>query len=167
MQESARQPEAQSRRRRIYRPKFRWLLILIGILSVVSVGFNLALSIADYTVFNAVSILLPLLTAVFMFLLAQTLRTETSSESLAYHNMGFYTIRASWADVDRVSSISMRLMGEIECIVLSRSTVRGWTGLAWALPKPDRSLTIPLGRSWSNEEDLRDDIHCHAPQAAH
>ena len=68
-------------------------------------------------------------------LLGRVLRVGTSHKGLAYHNTGFYTVRAGWENVDRVTSIPLRGMGRVECILLHRSTVRGWPGPAWAVPR--------------------------------
>ena len=161
------QAGARLRARRIYRHKLRWLFIFMGALCFVGAMFNLVLGLANAEILYVIVGLLQLPLVGFMFLLARVLRIETSSEGLVYHNMGFYTVRAVWADVERVRGVPLRMMGEVECVVLSRSTVSGWTGLAWALPKRECILTIPLGEEWSSVADLRGDIRHHAPHAIH
>ena len=156
------------RGRRVYRHRFRWLFLISGPLLAFGAVVGLVSGLAEGDVSRLVVGLLQLPGAVGMFLLARALRVETSPEGLAYHNMGFYTVRAGWEDVERVARVPFRGMGRVECILLRRSTVRGWTGLAWAVPNGERGLTIPLGSgwsSWSDADELKRDVLRYAPHA--
>lgn len=160
---------ARPREKRIYRHRFHWLFVLSGLLCAVAAAVSVVPGLAEGDVLRVVVGLLQLPTVIVMFLLSRALRVETSPEGLAYHNMGFYTVRAGWEDVDRVAWVPFRGMGRVECILLRRSRVRGWTGLVWAIPRAERGLTIPLGKNWSNWSDtdeLRSDVLRHAPHAA-
>ncbi len=158
-------PEARSQGNRVYRPRAHWLLLFAGLLGALGGCANLAFGLATANALNVVSALLVLPGAALMLLQARLLSIEIRPDGLAYRNMGFYTVYASWEDVERVAEVPLRFMGEVECILLRRSTVRGWTGAAWALPKNERGLTIPLGKNrsfWSYADDLRRDISYHA-----
>lgn len=155
--------------RRVYRFRFRWLCVLAGPLGALAAAYNLAFGLANDNLYNVLSGLVLLPNVIFAFLLGWVLRIEISSEGLAYHNMGFYTVHAGWDDVDRVARVAFGGVRRVECVILRRSTVRGWTGPAWALPKAERGLTIPLGKawsSWSHGDELKREILRRAPRAA-
>lgn len=155
--------------RRVYRLRFRWLCVLRGPLCALAAAYNLAFGLANDNLFNVLFGLVLLPNVIFAFLLGWVLRIEASSEGLTYYNMGFYTVHAGWDDVVRVARVAFTGMGRVECVILRRSTVRGWTGPAWALPKAERGLTVPLGKawsSWSHGDDLKREILRHAPHAA-
>ena len=168
MQGDTATPGSWPREKRVYRHSFRWLSILLGSLCALAAAYSVAFGLANGNPTNVVFGLTQLPMVVLAFLLGWVLRVETSPEGLAYHNMGFYTVRAGWEDVDRITGVPFRGMGRVECILLRRSTVRGWTGPAWAVPKADRGLTIPLGKSWSSwssVDDLRREVLRNAPRA--
>jgi hypothetical protein len=169
VQRDTRTPGPRPDERRVYRHRFGWFFILAGSLCAFSAAASVVPGLAQGDVFRLAMGLLQLPAVIAMLVLARVLRIETSPEGLAYHNSGFYTVRAGWDDVDRVARVPFRGgSGRVECILLRRSSVRGWTGLAWALPKAERGLTIPLGKArstWSGADELKRDILRHAPHA--
>ncbi|WP_047864793.1 hypothetical protein [Rubrobacter aplysinae] len=161
-------PEARGSERHVYRMRFYWLYILFGVFLFfyASAIFGQGLTEGDALLLLSGLLMLP--AGALFPLIGWVLRVETTPEGLTYHNMGFYTVRAGWDDVDRVGRTPFRLMGRVECILLSRSSVQGWTGGAWMVPRSERKLTIPLGKSrwtWSNADELKRDILRYAPHA--
>ena len=169
MQDETSSPGSQYRERRVHRHRLNWVFVLVGSLCALSAAYGLAYGFANGNASNMLLGLLVLPSAVPYLLLARVLRVETSPEGLAYYNMGIYTVRAGWEDVERVARVPFRGMGEVECIILRRSSVDGWTGLAWALPEERRPLTIPLGKwrsFWAGGDELRREVLSRAPHAA-
>lgn len=169
MQEETGSLDARPQERRVYRLGGGWVFVLIGALCALGAAYSLAFGFAYGNASNVFSGLLVLPSAVACFVLGRVSRVETTPEGLAYHNSGFYTVRAGWEDVEEVARVPFRGVGEVECVVLRRSEVRGWTWVAGAVRRDLRPLTIPLGKgrvTWSDADGLRREVFGRAPHAA-
>lgn len=92
------------------------------------------------------------------------LRIVTSPDGIAYHNSGMYTIDTPWSNIESITDMRFRGMGSQRCLMLREPAVKGWTGLAWALPAEMRGRVIPLTANWSHLDELLQEIRHYAPQ---
>lgn len=137
--------------RKVYYHQYRWFYVLAGTGLLAAALWKLA------TAHASALVLLLVLEAVFAFAMGGILRIETSAQGISYHNLGFYTIQASWNNVARIGPVPMRFVGEIRCVILHEPAAQGWTGLALSLPAGERGRTIPLS-GWAHRDELEADI---------
>jgi hypothetical protein len=171
-------PEAlsQTRGRKVYYLKSRWYLRGIGVvflaLGLLDGFFTAGVGILSgvfngFSVYSLIStVFLIGLGAVYLWM-AQSVYIATSPEGLTYSNMGVYTIQSSWANIDHVGPVKMRLFGNQRCLVIREPVHLGWlSGLAFALPKEQRERTIPLTGGWDRIPELIQDIRMYAPHVS-
>jgi len=136
-------------------------LILLGGLSV-WIFWNM---LTQQRIQDLAGIFLLFLCLFMIFTVGQT-RIVTSPSGISYHNSGLYTIHSTWENIESVSLVEMRGLGQRRCIVLKQGVQLGWwSGLAFGLSMQNRGRTIPLltKRSWSQFDRLINDLKTYAP----
>lgn len=145
--------------RKIYYFKYRVLVLFFACVLSVWAIWNLA-DKQSYIEFAFVLLLNILLITTY-----QT-RIITSPNGISYYNSGLYSIHSTWQEVEKISIIKFRVIGNYRCLIVKNGKRLGWwTGLACAISREERGCTIPIpdNGNWSKLNELIADIERYIP----